>query len=234
MVSKRRVLIPAILAAINGGVAAADVIVASNFPRSFQYSGFRTDIGYWSNINNRPSNTAAAQPFVPAQSGTLSTLTVFARRSVGGAPLRVSIHQDQSGQPGSKLGELSFLQSAFPTDYFPPNPPTSLDLSALGILLEAGTRYHVAFRTDTAVYHDFRYALHTLNPHPASFDLTYLYSPDGTATWQTGSFSLEVALQVAIIPEPAGLLALGPGLVIWMTFGRVPRGTRRRTTCFRG
>lgn len=122
---------------------------------------------------------------------------------------------------------MSFVESAFPTSYFPPNLPTTLDFAALGIQLEAGTTYHIVFRTDSAVFHDYRYALHALNSHAGSFGLPYLYSPDGTATWQSGSYSLEVPLQVAIIPEPASTSAFCLGLALWVTRGRVCRSHRR-------
>ncbi|MHC4180197.1 MAG: hypothetical protein ACYSWU_22055, partial [Planctomycetota bacterium] len=180
-------------------VARGDVIVASNFPDSFQYSGYRADIGYWSDVNNHPTNTADSQRFVPTQTGMLSTLTVYAKRKTDGEPLRVSLRNDQAGEPGSVLAELSF--SEFPGSYSPPNEPTVLDLFSMGIQLEAGTPYHAVFRTDTALYHDYYYSFHLLNPHPGSFGHGHRWSPDGTVSWWPPS-SREIAMQLAI-SDPA-------------------------------
>jgi hypothetical protein len=136
---------------VDARVAVAELVVASNFPPTWQFSGFREDVGYAATSNGGFLNTSHSQRFVPTQGGKLSSLTVFMDHRVIGDPLLVAIRTDSGGLPGALLGEASFAGSHFPASYFPPNPPTRLDMSALDVILQAGTTYHAVFRTAHAL-----------------------------------------------------------------------------------
>ena len=199
--------------------ARADVIVSNNFTPTFVFSGFRTDVGYQSppgQGNPIFENMAPSQRFIPSQSGPLSSVTTFMDHwTVSGRvtpDVRVSIRADDAGRPGAVLGETSFPVSLFPDQYFPPNPPVTLDLSPLNLSLEAGRPYHVVFRTDTSVVSSAYYSLHMMLPHTNSFGTPAYESRTGGATWpvEPSPFALEIPIQVRVVPEPAaaGVLAL--------------------------
>lgn len=180
-------------------------IVASNVPDGFAYSGFRLDVGYASSTNGGFANTAFAQPFIPNSSGQLSQLLVYMSERNGSLPLKVSIRRDSGGKPGSSLGETTISAAAIPSSYFPPESPTLLNLSSLNLFLNAGQKYHVVFRTDSALSGSWYYSSHILNPHAKSFGMPYVHSRDGGITWpETGAFyGLEVPIKVFVVPEPA-------------------------------
>jgi hypothetical protein len=165
-----------------GRLARADTLVADNFTPAFQFSGYRTDVGYRSPAGTSDNflNMAPAQRFVPSQGGPLSTITSFMLHWPGTAPdIHVSIRADNVGRPGAILGERSFTAAQFPDSYFPPNSPVSLDLSSLNITLSPAVPYHVVFRTDTAVVSWAYYSLHMMHPHAGSFGFPAYESRDG-------------------------------------------------------
>jgi hypothetical protein len=194
-----------------GAAARADVIVADNFTPAYESSGFRTDVGYASPTGQTPvfTNKAPSQPFIPSAGGTLSSLSAFIQRwdpAASTPPLKVSVRTDDAGRPGAILGEQSFASSLFTTSYAPPNGPITLDLSSLGVNLQAGTPYHLVFRTDTPNATFANYSLHVIRPHAGSFGLPYRDSLDAGASWTLppSGLALEIPVRVSVVPEPAG------------------------------
>lgn len=202
-------------------------IVASNVPDSFVSSGFRLDVGYASSANGGFANTAFAQPFIPNNSGQLSQLLVYMGERNGSSPLKVSIRRDSGGKPGVSLGEIAIGASTLPSSTSPPPSPTLLNLSTLGLSLNAGQKYHVVFRTDSALSGSWYYSSHILRPHAESFRMPYVHSRDGGTTWpETGElYGLEVPIKVFVVPEPAQASMIVAGSVAIVALRRRVKST---------
>jgi hypothetical protein len=190
-----------------GRSANAALVVASNFPSEFEYSGYRTDIGY---VATGFTNTRVSQRFTPTAGGTLISLEVFMRQHAVQQSLIVEVRRDNSGAPGSLLGSLSFDPSLFPTSYFPPNESTFLNFgNDSNIELFASETYHVVFQVANPGH---SYSSHLITPHTNSFGLPFLHNRGGLGdAWTMSSLNNEIPLTVRVtsVPEPTSLAVLG-------------------------
>lgn len=225
--STARLLLLLVGLVVMPAVAGADTIVADNLIYSpFQYSHYRTDIGY-EDMDRGFANTGTAQPFVSQASGPLKSIASLISVRNGGEPLQVAIHEKTTSGVGAKLGTVDFPQSLFPSDYMK-YPPTVLDMTGSGVTLVAGESYFIVLTTRTSVHDSRRYSVHIMPPTPKSLGTTYWHTRNGVTFYASSlGKGYELPITVTVVPEPATpLLLIVAGTLVGSRF-LTARGRRR-------
>jgi hypothetical protein len=189
---KRTLLFVAMALAVG---AQAQVTFSTLAPTDTWLSG-----GFISGHNLATTNWRQTFQFESSLTGQLDYLRFAVSHRGGGTDFVVQLRSDNAGEPGAMIERFDLVDATVD-----PGHILLVDADGGAPVLTAGTKYWFEFFTDSATAH------HRFHRNVAGTDLPWRGSNNGDDVWEFSNTVDAPAFEVAVVPEPATLTALGLG-----------------------